>query len=61
MVRKKIAMNHFQLDCKIRIVIGVTAVLYVLLPMQLVTVIQSIYIVYSIQMTYTVDFLLIHI
>lgn len=29
--------------------------------MQLVTVIQSIYIVYSIQMTYTVDFLLIHI
>lgn len=61
MVRKEIAMNHFQLDCKIRIVIGVTAVLYVLLPMQLVTVIQSIYIVYSIQMTYTVDFLLIHI
>lgn len=61
MVRKEIAMNHFQLDCKIRIVIGVTAVLYVLLSMQLVTVIQSTYIVYSIQMTYTVDFLLIHI
>lgn len=52
-------MNHFQLYRKIRIVIDVTAVLYILLPMQLMTVVQSTYIVYGIQMAYTVDFFLI--